>query len=93
MNTTEQKHTLPPFTMETALQKVQLAEDAWNSRAPERIALAYTGAADSGGGGRGADPPRGGAPAGGGGGGGADSSGGSRWRPTSPSSTARTSDR
>ncbi len=42
MNTTEQKHPLPPFTMETALQKVQLAEDAWNSRDPERIALAYT---------------------------------------------------
>ncbi len=42
MNTTEQKHPLPPFTMETALQKVQLAEDAWNSKDPERIALAYT---------------------------------------------------
>ena len=38
----EQKHPLPPFTMETALQKVQLAEDAWNSKDPERIALAYT---------------------------------------------------
>ncbi len=33
---------LPPFTMETAIQKVQLAEDAWNSKDPERIALAYT---------------------------------------------------
>lgn len=32
----------PPFTLETALAKVQLAEDAWNSRDPERIALAYT---------------------------------------------------
>ena len=32
---------LPPFTEETALQKVQLAEDAWNSRNPERVALAY----------------------------------------------------
>lgn len=42
MDTTEQKHPLPPFTMETALQKVQLAEDAWNSKDPERIALAYT---------------------------------------------------
>ena len=42
MNSTEQKHPLPPFNMETALQKVQLAEDAWNSKDPERIALAYT---------------------------------------------------
>ena len=33
---------LPPFTEETARQKVQLAEDAWNSREPERVALAYT---------------------------------------------------
>jgi nuclear transport factor 2 (NTF2) superfamily protein len=33
---------LPPFAEETALQKVQLAEDAWNSRDPERVALAYT---------------------------------------------------
>ena len=32
---------LPPFTEETALQKVQLAEDGWNSRNPERVALAY----------------------------------------------------
>ena len=32
----------PPFTMETALQKVRLAEDAWNSRDPARVALAYT---------------------------------------------------
>jgi uncharacterized protein len=38
----EQKLPLPPFTMETALQKVQLAEDAWNSKDPERVALAYT---------------------------------------------------
>lgn len=38
----EQRHPLPPFTMETALQKVQLAEDAWNSRDPERVCLAYT---------------------------------------------------
>uniref|UniRef100_UPI00404944A0 DUF1348 family protein n=1 Tax=Flavobacterium sp. TaxID=239 RepID=UPI00404944A0 len=38
----EQKHPLPPFNMQTALQKVQLAEDAWNSKDPERIALAYT---------------------------------------------------
>ncbi|WP_404370169.1 DUF1348 family protein [Sphingomonas sp. MMS24-J45] len=33
---------LPPFTDETAAQKVRLAEDAWNSRDPARIALAYT---------------------------------------------------
>jgi len=33
---------LPPFTAETAAQKVRLAEDAWNSRDPARVALAYT---------------------------------------------------
>jgi len=38
----EQKHPLPPFTFETATQKVQLAEDAWNSQDPERVSLAYT---------------------------------------------------
>ena len=38
----EQKLPLPPFTFETATQKVQLAEDAWNSQDPNRIALAYT---------------------------------------------------
>jgi len=38
----EQKHPLPPFTLETALQKVQLAEDAWNSKDPENVCLAYT---------------------------------------------------
>ena len=32
----------PPFTIETATQKVRLAEDAWNSRDPDRVALAYT---------------------------------------------------
>ena len=32
----------PPFTEESARQKVQLAEDAWNSRDPERVSLAYT---------------------------------------------------
>ena len=32
----------PPFTSETALQKVRMAEDAWNTRDPERVALAYT---------------------------------------------------
>lgn len=33
---------VPPFTHETAKAKVQAAEDAWNSRDPERVALAYT---------------------------------------------------
>jgi uncharacterized protein len=33
---------LPPFTAETAAQKVQAAEDAWNTREPERVAQAYT---------------------------------------------------
>jgi nuclear transport factor 2 (NTF2) superfamily protein len=33
---------LPPFTRETALQKVQAAEDAWNTHDPERVALAYS---------------------------------------------------
>ena len=33
---------LPPFTLETAVQKVRLAEDAWNSRDPQRVSLAYT---------------------------------------------------
>ena len=32
----------PPFTEETARQKVQAAEDAWNTRDPERVAMAYT---------------------------------------------------
>jgi uncharacterized protein len=33
---------LPPFSLATAIGKVRLAEDAWNSRNPERVALAYT---------------------------------------------------
>jgi len=36
------KPPLPPFTRETAAQKVQAAEDAWNTREPERVAQAYT---------------------------------------------------
>jgi nuclear transport factor 2 (NTF2) superfamily protein len=32
----------PPFSLETALAKVQAAEDAWNSRDPQRVAMAYT---------------------------------------------------
>ena len=38
----EQRPPLPPFTRETAIQKVRLAEDAWNTRDPGRVALAYT---------------------------------------------------
>src|ERR1700704_1225142 len=33
---------LPPFTRDTAIQKVRLAEDGWNSRDPEKVALAYS---------------------------------------------------
>ena len=33
---------LPPFTVETAKEKARLAEDAWNSRDPERVSLAYS---------------------------------------------------
>ena len=33
---------LPPFTRETAMEKVRLAEDAWNTRDPERVELAYS---------------------------------------------------
>ncbi len=36
------KPPLPPFTSETAIQKARIAEDAWNSRDPQRVALAYT---------------------------------------------------
>ena len=38
----ESKPPLPPFTLETAKAKVQAAEDAWNTRNPEQVALAYT---------------------------------------------------
>ena len=38
----EIKHPLPPFNAETAKQKVQLAEDAWNSKDPVKISMAYT---------------------------------------------------
>ncbi|MDZ4758811.1 MAG: nuclear transport factor 2 family protein [Bacteroidota bacterium] len=37
-----QKLPLPPFTLETALQKIKMAEDAWNSKDPERVCMAYT---------------------------------------------------
>lgn len=36
------RYPIPPFTMETALQKVQAAEDAWNTRDPEKVSQAYT---------------------------------------------------
>lgn len=38
----EKRYPLPPFTVETAKEKVQLAEDAWNSQDPERVSLAYS---------------------------------------------------
>ncbi len=40
--TTTPRPPLPPFTAETAARKARLAEDAWNSRDPARVALAYT---------------------------------------------------
>ena len=39
---TESKPPLPPFTPESAAQKVRMAEDAWNSREPNRVVLVYT---------------------------------------------------
>lgn len=38
----EQRPPLPPFSRETAIQKVRAAEDAWNTCEPERVSLAYT---------------------------------------------------
>ena len=38
----EQKLPLPPFTRETAIEKIQKAEDAWNSKRPENVSKAYT---------------------------------------------------
>jgi nuclear transport factor 2 (NTF2) superfamily protein len=38
----QKRYPLPPFNMETALQKVQAAEDAWNTRDPETVSQAYT---------------------------------------------------
>ena len=38
----ETRPPLPPFTLETAIQKVRLAEDGWNSRDPAKVAMAYT---------------------------------------------------
>lgn len=38
----ENRPPLPPFTLETAIAKVRLAEDGWNSRDPQRVVLAYS---------------------------------------------------
>ena len=38
----EVKHPLPPFTLETAKQKIQMAEDGWNSQDPVKVSMAYT---------------------------------------------------
>ena len=38
----EQKPPFPPFTYETALQKVQMAEDVWNTKNPEKTSMSYT---------------------------------------------------
>ena len=38
----EQRPPLPPFTQETAIQKVRAAEDGWNTREPQRVSMAYT---------------------------------------------------
>ena len=42
MSNAEVRPPLPPFTRESAIEKVRLAEDGWNSRDPERVSLAYT---------------------------------------------------
>src|SRR4051812_27172965 len=42
MTTTTSRPPLPPFTRDTAVQKVRMAEDAWNTRDPERVSLAYS---------------------------------------------------
>jgi len=39
---TDKRHPLPPFTVETAKEKVQLAENAWNTKDPEKVSKAYT---------------------------------------------------
>lgn len=38
----EKKYPLPPFTLETAKQKIQMAEDAWNSKDPVKVSMAYS---------------------------------------------------
>ncbi len=42
MATTDTRPPLPPFANETATQKVRMAEDAWNSRDPQKLSLAHT---------------------------------------------------
>ncbi len=42
LSTQSSRPPLPPFTWNTAVQKVRMAEDAWNSRDPERVSLAYS---------------------------------------------------
>lgn len=42
IRTSSTRQPVPPFTRETAIQKIRLAEDAWNTRDPQRVALAYT---------------------------------------------------
>ncbi|WP_036169676.1 nuclear transport factor 2 family protein [Massilia sp. 9096] len=42
MTTLETRPPLPPFTRDSAIQKVRLAEDGWNARDPQRVSLAYT---------------------------------------------------
>jgi hypothetical protein len=39
---TEIRPPVPPFTLETAIQKVRMAEDGWNSRDPQRVSMVYT---------------------------------------------------
>ena len=38
----QSKPPFPPFTLETAIQKIRMAEDGWNSRDPQRVSLVYT---------------------------------------------------
>ena len=42
MSKTEQKPPFPPFTRETAIQKIRMAEDGWNSRDSQRVSMVYT---------------------------------------------------
>lgn len=42
MTSLESRPPFPPFTRETAIQKVRAAEDGWNNRNPQKVALAYT---------------------------------------------------
>ncbi len=39
---TEKRYPIPPFTRDTAIQKVRMAEDGWNSRNPDKVSLVYT---------------------------------------------------